>query len=137
MDSPQYCLITRIEKAGLICFKPYYKWIVLNTGPKGTGRKQILSVLNLIINGQSSILGYTSLMSLTLNFSVLNLIINGQSSIQCGYVGEIPYDDKVLNLIINGQSSILTRMTSEQEDFYKVLNLIINGQSSILWCFKI
>ena len=36
-------------------FKPYYKWIVLNTNNNTKSYIKNLSVLNLIINGQSSI----------------------------------------------------------------------------------
>ena len=40
----------------MLSFKPYYKWIVLNTNMRMPVYKYIKGVLNLIINGQSSIL---------------------------------------------------------------------------------
>ena len=56
MDSPQYFTIkTQLDVLEVVSFKPYYKWIVLNTLATTT-KYDILDVLNLIINGQSSIL---------------------------------------------------------------------------------
>ena len=55
MDSPQY------RKSGALVgyegfgFKPYYKWIVLNTRVRFFSLCYDAIVLNLIINGQSSI----------------------------------------------------------------------------------
>ena len=136
-------------------FKPYYKWIVLNTLRQKLLTSILANVLNLIINGQSSILYGRQLDRMPSN-RVLNLIINGQSSIHLK-TQEVDYmvlksfkpyykwivlntydelhillqTDYVLNLIINGQSSILKIVLVFVKLPSIVLNLIINGQSSI------
>ena len=51
MDSPQYGKMGRKCIFGLNSFKPYYKWIVLNTMAEVVGFTWIYLVLNLIING--------------------------------------------------------------------------------------
>ena len=57
MDSPQYKIVMYDNRLyAPKCFKPYYKWIVLNTKSWDEMKNYIISeVLNLIINGQSSI----------------------------------------------------------------------------------
>ena len=50
MDSPQY-LKDLVKLVYLYCFKPYYKWIVLNTVTAKQLEKLADIVLNLIING--------------------------------------------------------------------------------------
>ena len=52
MDSPQY--LGEIQSRGydlVECFKPYYKWIVLNTRINLANEEYQARVLNLIING--------------------------------------------------------------------------------------
>ena len=52
MDSPQYIdeFLDRVRSYGP-GFKPYYKWIVLNTDLTGNVWITAVIVLNLIING--------------------------------------------------------------------------------------
>ena len=51
MDSPQYRMSQETAcRVHNECFKPYYKWIVLNTIMRRQ-RSKYLKVLNLIING--------------------------------------------------------------------------------------
>ena len=94
MDSPQYSLMGLTEsKLTKFGFKPYYKWIVLNTPPG-----KIISALN---------------------FFVLNLIINGQSSIHNMIKAANRSPIEVLNLIINGQSSIPTKADETTSKFFE------------------
>ena len=52
MDSPQYRTINRQQRYKFNCsFKPYYKWIVLNTLNQIADVNFGIQVLNLIING--------------------------------------------------------------------------------------
>ena len=89
-------------------FKPYYKWIIFNTPCIEAKRyKWEARVLNLIINGLSSILTVVGTTVSSLWTFVLNLIINGLSSILYYLRVYSIYINYVLNLIINGLSSIL------------------------------
>ena len=51
MDNPQYSAKKLAKQAGAGSFKPYYKWITLNTSDNGRGMPIDPYVLNLIING--------------------------------------------------------------------------------------
>ena len=51
MDSPQYKKDLSSLKHNQQSFKPYYKWIVLNTNKLLIFGKTPIGVLNLIING--------------------------------------------------------------------------------------
>ena len=51
MDNPQY-FNNRRCLSSVLCFKPYYKWITLNTNNQLLKQaKDKFEVLNLIING--------------------------------------------------------------------------------------
>ena len=122
--------IKDIEVDGeLLSFKPYYKWIVLNTH-KLIKLLQFYKVLNLIINGQSSIqMQKDKFININENI-VLNLIINGQSSILKYYI-------IIISIVIKSFKPyykwiVLNTINYMWKIFYcLVLNLIINGQSSI------
>ena len=62
-----------------VSFKPYYKWNTFNTLIEAPNTKEVVDVLNLIINGIPSIL-FILLFGLSV-VKVLNLIINGIPSI--------------------------------------------------------
>ena len=51
MDNPQYIAGVIAYRAMTICFKPYYKWITLNTEDLYNITLDSMEVLNLIING--------------------------------------------------------------------------------------
>ena len=60
MEYLQYFMIESSKKNAYVGFKPYYKWNTFNTSDKVTIFERLSEVLNLIINGIPSILGYRS-----------------------------------------------------------------------------
>ena len=91
-------------------FKPYYKWIVLNTMKLWRTQEITTVVLNLIINGQSSIHTQYNIKGFSnesfkpyYKWIVLNTRMEKL---------EQKLEKEVLNLIINGQSSIQVRSKS-------------------------